>query len=438
MSALTQLSAFVAMHRPDEQAHAQVWRHVADTIGAWIAATGIEEGRALLRHCKTEARLCDRITVNCALARMSEVDDIHLGAMITPGAIVIPAALTISASLPDERADNLIAAIVAGYEAMIRLGVAIDGPTVLYRGIWPSYFAAPFGVAAVYARLAKLDATQTAHALALSLIMAAPGVGRHTATTTARWLAIGNAAARGLSAALAAEAGFTSDLDLADGEFMRNIYGIAPKVSALRDGLGETAIRQVSFKPWCAARQTMAAVQALKEILSEGVSVDSIDAIDVAVLPPHLKMIDHGVVAGDRFSHLTSVQYQMAVAALRPDTMLELGAPMEPISPLLRSFMARMNVRAEESLLAVAYPKSWPAQVTAVTATGRHERRVVHVPGDPARAMSEIDLKHKFCRLVAPILGESTAEEMYGRCSTMVDRSAAEILRDLEQIYTYS
>ena len=33
-------------------------------------------------------------------------------------------------------------------------------------------------------------------------------------------------------------------------------------------------------------------------------------------------MIDHGVTAGDRFSHLTSVQYQMAVAALAPDAGL--------------------------------------------------------------------------------------------------------------------
>ena len=52
----------------------------------------------------------------------------------------------------------MIAAIIAGYEVMTRLGRAIDGPTILYRGIWPTYFAAPFGVAAVVARLLQLDA----------------------------------------------------------------------------------------------------------------------------------------------------------------------------------------------------------------------------------------------------------------------------------------
>ena len=71
----------------------------------------------------------------------------------------------------------------------------------------------------------------------------------------------------------------------------------------------------------------MAATQALKEILAEGVEPQSIARIGVAVLPPHLKMIDHGVTAGDRFSHLTSVQYQMAVAALAPDLAYGLSAP---------------------------------------------------------------------------------------------------------------
>jgi 2-methylcitrate dehydratase PrpD len=313
MSSLEQLGAFVAGYQPDAGARAVVQRHVADTVGAWIAATGTSEGRALLKLRAADAALYDRVAIHCALARLSEVDDIHLAAMITPGAIVVPAALTIAAR-PEVDVAELAAAIVAGYEAMIRLGVAIDGPTVLYRGIWPSYFAAPFGVAAVAARLMRLNAGQAAHALATSLIMAAPGTGHHAAVTTARWLAVGHAAARGLQAAQAAQSGFTSDTGIADGDFLKNIYGITPDIVLLARGAGSLALEQVSYKPWCAARQTMAATQALKEVLAEGVDPQSIARIGVAVLPAHQKMIDHGVTAGDRFSHLTSVR------GLCPDT----------------------------------------------------------------------------------------------------------------------
>ena len=150
--------------------------HAADAIGAWIAATATEEGRLLLAFRQPGAALPDRLAINCALARLSEIDDIYPGAMITPGAIVVPAALTIAAALPELDKGELEAAIIAGYEAMIRLGAAIDGPSVLYRGIWPTYFAAPFGVAAVAARLMRLDPEQTAQC---AVDCADRGVARH-------------------------------------------------------------------------------------------------------------------------------------------------------------------------------------------------------------------------------------------------------------------
>ncbi len=433
MSGLEQLGVFAATYRPDERARAVVRLHVADTIGAWISGVGTSEGRALAALRKPNAQLPDRIAVNCAQTRLSEVDDIHLGAMITPGAIVIPAALTIGASLPSASADDLIAAIVAGYEAMIRFGVAIDGPTVLYRGIWPTYFSAPLGVAAAAARLLKLDEKRAAHALANAFIMMTPGTGHHAAVTTARWLAVGQAAARGWQAALAAQAGFTSDLKLADGEFLKNIYGIAPNAAALRDGLGELALHQISFKPWCAARQTMAATQALKEIIAQGVPAESMAAIEAAVLPPHLKMIDHGVTPGDRFSHLTSVQYQMAVAALTPDAAYDVAGPAGTISPALQAFMSRIKVRPDDGLLTASYPKVWAAHVVVTAASGRHERQVALVPGDPAASWSESEVKTKFARVTASVLAGGQAERMYASSIAALDRPA-DLLASLEQI----
>jgi len=437
MTALEQLGAFVANYQPDGHARAAVRLHAADTIGAWIAACGTPEGRALLAFRKDADALADRVAINVALARLSEIDDIHLGAMITPGAIVIPAALVIAASLPDVAADDLTAAIVAGYEATIRLGAAIDGPGVLYRGIWPTYFAAPFGAAAVAARLLRLDDKQAANALATALIMAAPGAGHHAAPTTARWLAVGHAAGRGLQAALAAGAGFTSDLKIAEGDFLKNVFGMTTNAALLGGGLGGLALDQTSFKPWCAARQTMAATQALKEVLADGIAADTILRIGVAVLPPHVKMIDHGVTVGDRFSHLTSVQYQMAVAALAPDLAYGLDGPAGAVSPAFAAFMARIQVRAEESLLTAgrpeeAYPKVWPAHVT-VTASGRRERTVTHVPGDPSRPFGEADLKAKFVRVVAPLLDRDRAEAEFAAALSALERPAA-FIREIGQI----
>jgi 2-methylcitrate dehydratase PrpD len=324
--------------------------------------------------------------------------------------------------------------VVAGYEATIRLGVAIDGPSVLYRGIWPTYFAAPFGVAAAASRLLKLDADRTAHALATALIMAAPGTGHHAAVLTTRWLAAGHAAARGLQAAQAAAAGFSSDTALLEGDLLNNIYGISTDHEVIAEPLDVPSLMRTSFKPWCAARQTMAATQALKEILAEGLASDAITSVEAAVLPPHRRMIDHGITAGDRFSHLTSVQYQMAVAAVMPEAALDLNPAAGGPTPAAQALMARISVHDDERLLAAGYPGAWAARVTVTTASGRHERQVNHVPGDPARPFDEGAVKRKFIRVTAPVLEAAQAETMFARGLVAFDAPAA-LLQDIESLW---
>ena len=268
--------------------------HLIDTVAAWIASTRTREGQLLLRwRADMQAAQADNglsldICTRCALARLSEIDDMHLASMTTPGAIIIPAALTLASALGEPTADNIAAAMLAGYEAMTRLGRAIDGPTALYRGIWPTYFVAPVGVAAVTARLLGLSAEKSADALALALTLTAPAVGHHNAVTTSRWFAVGNAARNGLAAALAAKNGFTADRKLLDGNFLSSVYGISADLGALTRALGENSVlAETSFKPWCAARQTMPATQALREIIAAGVTPAAMDEIRVFVLPPH-------------------------------------------------------------------------------------------------------------------------------------------------------
>src|SRR6516162_6467945 len=428
MSALERLGSHVAgseRERPSNAVRELVELHLVDTVGALIASTRTVEGanllrfRAAMREREERAWTLDLAT-RCALARLSEIDDIHLPSMMTPGAIVIPGALTLAGALPAVAADDVIAAILAGTEAMTRLGRAVDGPAILYRGIWPTYFAAPFGIAAVAARLLKLGTEATADALALALTFASPAVGHHNAATTSRWFALGNAARNGLVAALAAQQGFTSDRKLIEGPILSGAYGITPDVAVLTDGLGERiALAEVSFKPWCAARQTMAATQALREIIASGIAPAAIDEIAVSVPPPHLKMIDHGVTASDRASRLTSVQYCLAVATLAPDMAFDVQQSPPQLPPAVRNLMAKIKVAADERLLA-DYPRSWPAHVRVVAGFAQHERTVTHIPGDPARPFDRGSVGKKFLRFAQAALGAGKAERLLARCSEVL------------------
>ena len=389
--------------------------HVADTTGAWIAATQTPEGKALLvfrarmrTKEKAASDLHDDLATHCALVRLSEIDDIHLPSMTTPGSIVIPAAMTLAAALPGPQSADVAAAMLAGYQAMIRLGLAIKGPDVLYRGIWPTYFGAGFATAAVASRLMRLSPAQTAHALALALTMSSPSVGQHHAATTARWFCVGNAARNGLSAALAAQSGFTADLEILRSRFFPDVYGIAPDI-AMMTGDAVPTFASVSLKPWCAARQTMPATQALRELLATGIHADEITAVTAFVLPPHLKMIDHGVKPGDRASFLTSLPYQLALAALQPTEAVDLNLSAAVPQSSLQAFMMRVKVAADDALL-TDYPAQWPARIVVETRLGRRELRVDSVPGDPPRPFTRTDVEKKFQHFTAPVLGGTTRD----------------------------
>ena len=444
MNGIDELAALIVRLRTEDVAAPvldALRLHVADTIGAWIAATQTPEGKLLLsyrsrRHSGGSGdELADNLAAACALTRLSEIDDIHLASMITPGSIVVPAAMTLAAALPETESRDLAPAMLAGYEAMIRFGLAMKGPNILYRGIWPTYFGAGFGTAAVAARLLHLNERQTAHALALALTLASPAVGQHHAATTARWFLVGNAARGGLTAARAAQAGFTADTDVLRSRLFPDVYGIEPDVGAMAAANDAAAVLRVSFKPWCAARQTMAATQALREILDGGVAAAEISEITAFVLPPHLKMIDHGISPGNRASFLTSLPYQLALAALHPDRMLDLDQPAEQSMPALQAFMARVRIAGEESLLA-GYPNAWPARIVVTTGIGPARASRRRCSGRSGAAVRRGRRAEKIPALCRTRLGDDDAERLWQSSLTVLQSRDAllSMLGDLDRV----
>ena len=445
MTALEQLGTFVARTGAQSRLHDVLELHVIDTVGAWIASLPTPEGAALLRWRATLGegaapgsmhRLRLDVATHCALARLSEIDDIHLASTTTPGAIVVPGAVAIAAVCRNRDPDAVAAAMMAGYEVMVRFGQAIDGPSILYRGIWPTYFATPLGIAAAAARLFGLDAQQCGHALALALVRSAPGVGHHNVATTSRWLAVGQAAEAGLSAALAARAGFTSDLGLLDGGYLPGIFDLKPNMAVLAEGLGTRfGLGEVAFKPWCAARQTMAATQALIEIIRSGVAADSITQVTAFVMPLHRRMIDHGVTVGDRASFLTSLPYRLALAALARHAAWDVGQAPASMPDEVRAFMDRVAIVPDETLLS-NFPSQWPARVEVTTSSGRYGRTVTDVPGDPARPFDAGDVQEKFHRFVAPVIGTDASAQMlehaFGLLNGQIE--AAGLLHQIDEL----
>ena len=88
---------------------------------------------------------------NGAAAHGLELDDTHDESISHPGAVVVSAALAVAAETGASGADTL-AAIVAGYETMARVGAAVGAADMLERGFHPTAVFGGFGAAAAAAR----------------------------------------------------------------------------------------------------------------------------------------------------------------------------------------------------------------------------------------------------------------------------------------------
>lgn len=395
--------------------------HLLDTVGASIAGAVSPDGRALSRLVSSGALeqtapgpisgdTLDMLALQTATTRLTEIDDIHLASNTTPGAVVIPTALILATRLGSIPPEDLAASICVGYEAITRLGLAINGPEVLHKGVWPTYFCAPFAAAAVTARLLRLTPTQSANALAIALTLCNGRAARPAPGLTARWLVVGEAVRGGCRAAIAAAEGFTGDAMLLDGDWLDSAHGIASDGGKLAAGLnGPSVLGRLSLKPYCAAKQTIAALSGFMSILAQGIDEEKIAEVEVAVPKRYAAMIDHGVVAGNRLSSISSVQHTLALAACRPGALDDISRADMP-DERVAGFMEKVRVAVDDGL-ADHLPDAWPARVSVTTSGGTASELVIDAPGDPAKRLDLHAAKAKFHRFVDPAIGGAAADE---------------------------
>ena len=409
--------------------------HLLDTVGAWIAGRATEEGARLARL-KTTPRASpplltgqalDGIALACATTRLTEVDDIHMASCVTPGSVVVPTALVFATVQPRPPGrQTFAAALRAGYEAMTRFGAAIGGPRLVYQGLWPTYFTAPMGAAAVASRLLGLDAAQTADALGIALTMTSGAPGGPSPASP-RWLLLGLAARAGCAAALAAAEGFASDRTLLDGDWMVRTHGIPCTTSMLTAAVGPEAdaLAGLSLKPYCAAKQCIAAIEAFRELLAQGVSPDEIAALRVSVPPAYAALIGHRHAATGRIPRITSAAYNIALAAYEPEALGNVSRPDRTSHPQLAALMERVEVVPDPEL-ARYYPQRWPAKAEAKLVGGRTAVSVVvDAPGDPSRPLDSRGVREKFHRYADRSMGQAAAAQLADTCLAAMDSDQA-------------
>ena len=327
-----------------------------DSLASFVVGAAAPEGQLMRRlsplpprreraRVRVSGAEADLIRYACAATRCTELDDIHIPSCTTAGSIVVPVALLTAAAQQSDDGD-LLCGLVAGYEAMTRLGCAINGATVLYKGVWPTYFAAPFAAAATVARLLNLDRERAAHALAIATARSSGVTARTSGTSSSRWFAAGCAAADGYLAARAAALGMTGDGNV--------LEQALPRATAVELDLqafegDRWLIMDVDTKPFSTSRQALSSVEAYLRI------VDARPMGGIASIRAWVPGQVRSMVENPQFP--LGVPYLLATATYDRLSLWDVTGSRPPVRPL-----DNVEVLDDERLTGL-FPAQWGGRV---------------------------------------------------------------------------
>lgn len=183
---------------------------------------------------------CFAALVNASMVHGVDFDDTHVAAVVHPSSCVVPASLAVGETVGASGKEVLVAAL-AGYEVVIRLGLAAAGD-FHDKGYHATGVLGPFAAACVTAKILGLDQQALVNAMGICGSQAA---GLQQFLQDGSWvkkLHPGWASHAAILSVNMAAKGFTGPPEVFEGEFgvWRTHLGIVNRLSAVFDDLGET------------------------------------------------------------------------------------------------------------------------------------------------------------------------------------------------------
>lgn len=356
---------------------------------------------------------------NGTAAHAIELDDVTSESSLHPGVVVIPAAL----ALAEERSAGgaaFLEAIVAGYEATMRIGNALNAPSAYERGFHPTGIAGVFGATAAAARLLRLDAETTARAFGVAGGMASGSLEYLSDGSWTKRLNPGWAAHAGIAATQFAASGFRGPATAIEGALgVLRAYSDAPARERLAPSAEDDwALMTVSIKPYACCRYNHGLIDGVLRLVDEHrITAADVARIRLGVLSAGAILVSEPIAAKRSPRNIVDAQFSAPFAAAvaltrRAAGIAEYTQPNVD-DPVIRELMARTDCVRDASLDA-EYPSRWPSWVEIELHGGRAVRaRVDDATGEPANPIMREALLGKFRGLAEGVV--SRPEEIASR-----------------------
>jgi 2-methylcitrate dehydratase PrpD len=380
--------------------------------------------------------------LNATYAGSIDADDTHVGSMLHPGSIVFSAALALADEV-DAGGDDFIAAVAAGYEAMIRIGLSIQ-PTHFQRGFQSTATCGGFGAAVAAARLAFNGEKAADHKIASSIGLVASFAGGLTqfyqSGSTVKRIHAARAAENGVAAALLARQGFTGPEDIIEGAngFAR-AYADAAELRIMTDGLGDNyLLREVTVKAHACSARVQAAVEGILDLCKANrIAPDSVADVFVgipAVILGRLTIPRPIDIQAAQMSLPHSAALAVALAPSAADGFALSVTDYESSlhDPRVKQIEQLVRCEVHAEVEAVTTAEAVPARVMITMKDGTKHSTFVSAPkGSPSRPFTHDDHIARFRRELTKRLTEKTCDEIVEIAGNLADLDKVKRITDL-------
>jgi 2-methylcitrate dehydratase PrpD len=340
--------------------------------------------------------VADAAQVNAVMSDAAASDDSDLRNIVHAGTTLVSTSLAMAERI-DASGQDVLAAIVLGYEASGRIGEAIT-PKFRTQG-FHGCLVAIFGGAVATGRLLGLDAVHMAQAIALSATSMG-GLAAAANTSVAREYHAGLAAMLGVRAALAAQKGYISEesiLETRQGFF--EVYGGADGVGILRD-LGQEwdIITDMAIKLVPGGHPSHALAEAAANAARAGnISPDDVDTITLS--RPGVTALSGPIHPTDLIDMAHSPAYFLAAGVADRDFAWVHATEAKIKDPVIHQLLDKVRIGAPPTDKVERYRQG--ATVTIRTKDGRTFSNTVYAPkGAGVLGIDWADVDAKYRTLV--------------------------------------
>jgi aconitate decarboxylase len=287
--------------------------------------------------------------INGTAVHSFELDDLHKTAIMHPGGVTLPPLLALAENGVDASGQDVITALVAGYEIGIRVGLAV-GVGLLHRGWHNNGVLGTFSSAAGSGRLLGLTAKQMHDAIGTAASQAGGLMAAQYGSMVKRFHA-GRAAQSGLYSAALASNGFTGISDVFEDRYGMFLPTFADSYRAelLTSGLGTTwEIENVGFKCYPACGSSHTSIDAAIA-LRDRHKIDP-ERIRSCVISTSTATKDHvgwPYVPSTITTAQMNLSFAVAAAFLRGNVTVADFAPEEISNPALVDLASRVLIEAD-------------------------------------------------------------------------------------------